>query len=255
VTQDVQLYAVWGFTANTVYRTVTYHANIPSGANDSNVVLPSPNPIPNIPDGTAQPLTAPTGVPTIAGGTYTFLGWSENPSATSATYTTSIPTVTKDFALYAIWSFTPTGGGYVPPPPTPTPTPTPDPDPDPTPDPDPDPDPTPTPDPTPDPEPTPTPTPTPQQPNLPPPAPAFPGGTFVPDEDGGYIEYDEEGVPLGQWSWDDDEEVWVFVSYTPEGGAPATGDYGFAAALTLFVLAAGAILITATPRVKRRRGK
>ena len=42
------------------------------------------------------------------------------------------------------------------------------------------------------------------------------------DEDG-WIELDEDGVPLGRWDWDEEEEMWIFDPFVPLGGMPQTG--------------------------------
>ena len=38
-----------------------------------------------------------------------------------------------------------------------------------------------------------------------------------------YIEYDEDGVPLGEWRWDPDLEEWIFDEYIPLANMPQTG--------------------------------
>jgi hypothetical protein len=47
-----------------------------------------------------------------------------------------------------------------------------------------------------------------------PPAPSN-GGSLIPGENGNYIEIDENGVPIGEWHWDDDEGQWIFDKYPP----------------------------------------
>ena len=42
-------------------------------------------------------------------------------------------------------------------------------------------------------------------------------------DDGGYIEFDENGAPLGRWAWDEDMEMWVFDVFPPLGRLPGTG--------------------------------
>jgi hypothetical protein len=39
------------------------------------------------------------------------------------------------------------------------------------------------------------------------------------DEDGEmfFIEFDEDGVPLGMWTWDPEEEMWIFDEDVPLG--------------------------------------
>ena len=123
-----------------------------------------------------------------------------------------------------------------------TPTdPNPDPDPDPSPSPDPSPDPSPNPSPDPEnepedepedePETNPTPNPTPNPPRVPggndpsvPPTTTTPGNTLVEDE-GGWIEFDDEGTALGVWVWDEELEEWIFDEDVPLGAlTPKTGD-------------------------------
>ena len=56
-----------------------------------------------------------------------------------------------------------------------------------------------------------------------PPLPTIEGHQLVPGDDNTFIELDEEGVPLGQWSYDDEEEMWIFEEFPPLGGLPDTG--------------------------------
>ena len=57
-----------------------------------------------------------------------------------------------------------------------------------------------------------------------PPVPMSPGNQVVADESGGWLELDEEGVPLGKWDWDDNTGEWVFEDFTtPLSGMPQTG--------------------------------
>ena len=58
-----------------------------------------------------------------------------------------------------------------------------------------------------------------------PPNPPTPGNTLIPDGDG-WIELDEDNVPLGRWDWDDDEDMWIFDDDVPLAGLPKTGDSG-----------------------------
>lgn len=58
-----------------------------------------------------------------------------------------------------------------------------------------------------------------------PPAPNTPGNTLVPDGDG-FLEFDENGVPLGKWDWDDDQGEWIFDEFPPLGNLPQTGNDG-----------------------------
>ena len=45
------------------------------------------------------------------------------------------------------------------------------------------------------------------------------------DEDGSWIEYGPNGVPLGRWTWDEDEGAWLFDPFPPLAGfeMPKTG--------------------------------
>lgn len=38
-----------------------------------------------------------------------------------------------------------------------------------------------------------------------------------------YIEIGEDGVPLGEWHWDEPTEQWIFDEYPPLGDLPQTG--------------------------------
>jgi pilin isopeptide linkage protein len=96
---------------------------------------------------------------------------------------------------------------YVPPTPTP-PTPTP----------------TETPTPTPTPEETPTPTPTPSETPTPTPrVPVTPTPPVPPNDEGSYVEFDDDGSPLGEWHYDEDSGEWIFDEFPPLG-AIDTGD-------------------------------
>ncbi|MDR2296619.1 MAG: hypothetical protein LBD95_07470, partial [Clostridiales Family XIII bacterium] len=66
---------------------------------------------------------------------------------------------------------------------------------------------------------------TPVQPGTPdvPPVPYSPGGTLVPLDDGGFLEIDENGVPLGVWNYDEDEGAWIFDEEVPLALLPQTG--------------------------------
>jgi uncharacterized repeat protein (TIGR02543 family) len=91
VTADTPLYAKW--TQNTY--TVTYNAN----ANGENVTgMPSPNPVLNVPHGTA--ISQPPSIPIRTG--YTFDGWHREAAGTTAWNFTS-DTVTENRILYAKW--------------------------------------------------------------------------------------------------------------------------------------------------------
>ena len=69
-----------------------------------------------------------------------------------------------------------------------------------------------------------------------PPVPTIPGNMVIPGDNGVFIEFDGFGTPLGEWSWDDFDEIWVFEEYPPPlSMLPATGDSG-AMALWAFAL-------------------
>jgi hypothetical protein len=69
-----------------------------------------------------------------------------------------------------------------------------------------------------------------------PPVPTAAGNTLVLTDDGTYIEFDEDGVPLGEWRYDEDEDEWIFDEYPiPLGDIPGTGDAGRALPLLLLV--------------------
>ncbi|MDR2296708.1 MAG: hypothetical protein LBD95_07920, partial [Clostridiales Family XIII bacterium] len=55
-----------------------------------------------------------------------------------------------------------------------------------------------------------------------PPLPTVPGNNLIPDGSG-YIELDENDVPLGRWEWDDDEDRWIFDEFPPLANLPQTG--------------------------------
>jgi MYXO-CTERM domain-containing protein len=69
---------------------------------------------------------------------------------------------------------------------------------------------------------------------------------LVPGDNGRYIELDEDGVPLGEWHWNDDTETWEFDEYPPLGKPnPSTRHQGplyIALSLGAALLALGAAL-------------
>ena len=38
---------------------------------------------------------------------------------------------------------------------------------------------------------------------------------MTPTDNGGYIEFGDDDVPLGEWSYDEDLEEWIFDPYVP----------------------------------------
>jgi hypothetical protein len=55
------------------------------------------------------------------------------------------------------------------------------------------------------------------------PFPTYPGQTIIPQDDGTYLVLDENGVPLGTWSYDPDLDEWIFDEATPLADLPQTG--------------------------------
>lgn len=62
----------------------------------------------------------------------------------------------------------------------------------------------------------------PTTPITPPPVPTAPGNTLEPSENG-YIEFDENGTPLGEWTYDEELDEWIFDEFPPLGNLPLTG--------------------------------
>jgi hypothetical protein len=93
------------------------------------------------------------------------------------------------------------------------------------------------------------PEPLPQQPQTAIPAPPPASGELVPQEDGSFIELDEEGVPLGTWTRDPETYEWIFEEFPPLGSfdIPKTGDAGIGAALALALISAACLLLAARP--------
>lgn len=85
-------------------------------------------------------------------------------------------------------------------------------------------------------------------PPVPPPKPPI-GHTLVPDGDG-YIEIDGNGVPLGRWTYDPDQGMWIFDEFPPLANLPRTSVLRW----PIPVLgSAGALLIVSGFIVRRRR--
>ena len=89
------------------------------------------------------------------------------------------------------------------------------------------------------------------------PLPLAPGHLVVPDGDG-YVEFDEDGTPLGRWTWDPDEGEWVFEEIPPPLALlPYTGvagNTGAFLALTLLAILALLLVIVRVKQVKSKRG-
>jgi hypothetical protein len=62
------------------------------------------------------------------------------------------------------------------------------------------------------------------------PTPGAEGNSLIPGPNGTYVELDENGVPLGEWRYDDDAGEWVFDEYPPPlANLPQTGEAVFRA--------------------------
>ncbi|MDR0858726.1 MAG: LPXTG cell wall anchor domain-containing protein, partial [Oscillospiraceae bacterium] len=75
-------------------------------------------------------------------------------------------------------------------------------------------------------EPTPEPTPEPVFEIPEPPVPMAPGNYLEESEDG-WIEFDEDGVPLGEWKWNEEEELWEFEEIIPLAEFEPEPDFEF----------------------------
>jgi hypothetical protein len=99
----------------------------------------------------------------------------------------------------------------------------------------------------------PVPTP-PSTPNTPtteqPPVPNIPGDKVVPSDDG-YIEFDEDGTPKGEWHWDDNTGEWIYDEYPPLGEMPRTGDAGVAVYVPLLLGSVVTLVIVALTDKKK----
>ena len=61
----------------------------------------------------------------------------------------------------------------------------------------------------------------------------------MPDGEG-WLELDDDGVPLGRWEWDPVTETWIFDPIPPLGEMPQTGESKF---WYFLMLPAGAALV------------
>jgi uncharacterized repeat protein (TIGR02543 family) len=199
----------------------------------------------------------------LSRGGYRFTGWNTLADGNGILYAADDTiTVTEDMTLYAQWAYIPP---FLPDPPKPPEPNDPEPDePEPPDDPEPPDIPEPPPEPPEDPEPGDEPPDIPVPPAPPesggnspaiPPAPNYPGDNVELSDDGVYIERDEDGTPLGEWRYDEEEDAWIFEEYPPLGAAepPRTGDAGVAAPAATFAISllAAAAILTA----RRRRAK
>ena len=101
------------------------------------------------------------------------------------------------------------------------------------------------------------------QPGLPADPPAVPSerpnppttGKLVPDDDGNFTELDENDIPLGDWTWDEDLEEWIFEAEVPLASIPATGDSSNQFTLALLCAAALCAAVALIRPRKRAGGK
>jgi hypothetical protein len=80
-----------------------------------------------------------------------------------------------------------------------------------------------------------------------------PGNTLVQTGDF-YVEYDGDGIPLGEWHWDEDLEDWVLDEYPPlEAPMPFTGGVGVETFffIGLMLLGVGLLLAAWDPKSRR----
>jgi len=93
-------------------------------------------------------------------------------------------------------------------------------------------------------------------PNIPP---AANPDLLVPDGNGNYVEFDEAGVPLGFWSWDPEEDTWIFdeniplASMPPESRMPQTGLINNTYALVSGLLVSAMVTTSVLFRIRKSR--
>jgi len=84
-----------------------------------------------------------------------------------------------------------------------------------------------------------------------PPTPNRPGHHLIPNGLMSYMEVDDDGVPVGVWTWDEEAQKWIFDSFQPTAGLPKTGDAGLPKeALFMISLMFLIIVLTQQYRVK-----
>ena len=86
--------------------------------------------------------------------------------------------------------------------------------------------------------------PPPTQPPVDPPGPNTPRGSIVSDGDG-WLEIGEDGVPLGRWNWDEEEQKWIFDEFPPLSDVPRAGyqeDLMTLGAIIIFALGFGILI-------------
>ena len=88
-----------------------------------------------------------------------------------------------------------------------------------------------------------------------PPGPSTEGGRLVPNEDGSYTEFDENDVPLGYWTWDEQQLLWIFEKAVPLSDMiPQTGSGATATLNGVFALGvAGVALVGTIPKCRKSK--
>jgi LPXTG-motif cell wall-anchored protein len=77
------------------------------------------------------------------------------------------------------------------------------------------------------------------------PTPNASGDTLVPDDDGGYLELDEAGIPRGDWQYDEDRGIWIFEPFTPLDEIPKTGDSAAVIWVAIAAISGAVFVLTA----------
>ncbi|MDR3295617.1 MAG: InlB B-repeat-containing protein, partial [Clostridiales Family XIII bacterium] len=242
VTADTFLYAIWeAETQGGDIYTVTFNSNGGTVApgDETRTVSASAVSASAVTLGAIMP-------PDPARAGYTLLGWNTRSDGSGTAFAASTP-VTADIAVYALWAPAggggsgSTGGGTTTPPVTPDP-----------------------PDEPPAPAEPPEATPPPEEPAQNLPSPSAPGHVLVPGSGGTYIEMGEDGIPLGEWHWDEPTQTWVFEEYPPplaNDALPQTGEtrpggfdlYGFLLLTFMLAVIGAGVLIRGRHRGIHRK--
>ncbi|MDL2288568.1 hypothetical protein LJC32_04220 [Oscillospiraceae bacterium OttesenSCG-928-F05] len=83
------------------------------------------------------------------------------------------------------------------------------------------------------------------------PSPGTSGGRLEEDEDGSYVEYNDEGIPLGTWTYDEELDEWVFEEI-PLGVIPEAGGISV---IVFILLGAGMIVAGIVLERKGRKNR
>jgi hypothetical protein len=86
--------------------------------------------------------------------------------------------------------------------------------------------------------------------------PETPGHTLSPGSDGVYLEIGPDGTPLGEWHWDEQQQVWIFEEYAPLG-LPHAGnsDPAVPGIIPLYLLSGWGLMVTLVYRIWRLRDR